>query len=93
MHPLVYRLFTKNIHGWVAHRKKYVDPLDRALSDIFIFSQWEKDDGGRREQIVQSLKDGWIELREHVPSASIDLIKLTEKGKDFVRTKLDFDEL
>jgi len=46
-----------------------------------------------RKIIMQSLNEGYIELREHAPSASVDLFRLTEKGRECIKLRMDFDKL
>lgn len=92
MHPLIYILYTINLDRWTAHRKEYDDPLDKALSDIFVFSSWN-DKTYKRKLMIQSLEDGWLKMKERAPTARVDLLSLSNKGKEYIKTRLEFNAL
>ena len=91
MNNIVYTLFHDRVLQYERYRQGYGDPLEKSLEQVFIFSHY--DDSVERRLMLEAMEEGYLTYIEHIPHISTDLFKLTEMGRDYIRTKMDFDRL
>ena len=95
MNKYVYDAFVHtryNVASYVQNRTEFDSPIDQALHDIFFYSHYDDPDE-KRLPVIQAVVEGYIRYQEKLPQHNVDLMRLTEKGKDYIKARMDFDEL
>lgn len=93
MHPAIYTLFSeKAVKEWMPARSHYDDPLGVALCDVFVFFSYKKNTE-LRKVMEEMVREGFLKYREVLPEYDTDLVSLSDKGIDYIKTRLKFDKL